>query len=160
MRDGFTLIELMLVILLVGIIASIGVPRFLRSPATPAQDFIGSLNVLTSEAVSAALQTRKVQKVFFDLPGKKVEIRAVGGGTGKTITIPDAVEIQDVIIDGQSQFSAGGGEKRTVYFLINPEGISQEVTMTLLDHKVRAGNPRGGLYDFYLNPFTAVFRLK
>ncbi len=161
MTRGFSLIELMIVILLLGFIAVMGLPRFLRSSRTPTEDFIGRLNVLTGEGVLLAEQTHKVYKIFFDLPAKKVEVRTVGNAVaGKGISIPDLVEIQDVVINGKSQFSAGGGEKRTVYYLINPDGITQEVTLSIIDHKVRANKSTGGQYDFYLNPFTAAFRLK
>ena len=56
----------------------------------------------------------------------------------KGISIPDAVEIYDVLINGKSSFSAGGGPKWICYFLINPEGISQEVTLIIIDHSVQA----------------------
>lgn len=161
MKNGFSLIELMIVILLLGIIAAVGIPRFLRSPITPAQDFIGRLNALTGEGVYAALRAGKVHRISFDLTGGKVEVQTASGTlVGKGITIPKAVRIDDVIINGKSQFVAGGGEKRSVYFLINPEGISQEVELRITDEKVRASNPAGGEYTFYLNPFTSVFRLK
>lgn len=161
MRHGFSLIELMVVIVLIGIITAMGLPRFLRPGRPPSEQFMGRLNVLMSEAVDSSEQTHKVHKVLFNLPAKKVEIQTLSGHTvGKGIAIPDAVEIRDVVINGKSSFMEGGGEKRTVYILINPEGISQEVMLTLIDHKIRASNPRGGQYTWYLNPFTSVFRLQ
>lgn len=159
-KAGFTILELMIVILILGLIAAMGVPRFLRSGRTPTEDFIGRLNVLTQEAVQLCEQTHKPHRVFFDLLAKKVSVQtAVGAVVLKGIEIPDAVEIQDVLINGKSQFTTGS-EKRTVYFLINPDGISQEVVLILIDHKVRASNPARGLYSFYLNPFTSVFRVQ
>ena len=161
MKPGFSLIELMIVILLLGLIAAMGIPRFLRSSRPPTQDFIGRLNVLVRDGVQLAEKKRKVYKIFFDLPSKKVDIRGVTGADASgSIAIPDAVEVSDVLIEGKSQFAAGGGEKRTVYFLINPDGITQDVTLSLIDHTVRSHNPAGGQYDYTLNPFTATFRFK
>lgn len=161
MKKGFSLIELMVVILLLGIIAAMGIPRFLRSPQVPSQDFIGRLNTITGEGVYAAQLTNKVHRIFFDLLGGKVEVQTAAGAlVHKGIAIPKNVRIEDVLINGKSQFTAGVGDKRSVYFLINPEGISQEVELIIIDEKVRANNPRGGEYTFYLNPFTSVFRLK
>lgn len=160
-KRGFSLIELMVVILLIGIIATMGIPRFLRSPIPAAEVFISKLNVLINEAVEMAQKGGKPTRVFFNIGGRKVEAQDLRGKVfGKGIEIPSAVSIEDVMINGKSQFLAGGGEKRTVYFLIDPDGISQEVTLVLIDEKIRSGNRKGGEFAFYLNPFTSVFRLK
>ena len=105
---------------------------------------MGRLNSLTSEAVSEAEQNHKAYRVMFNLLAKKVEVQTTAGQiVHKGIAIPDLVEIRNVIINGKSSF-AEGPEKRTVYFLISPEGISQEVALDIVDHKVRGGNPRAG----------------
>ena len=160
MQKGFSLIELMVVILLLGIIATMGIPRFVRSTRNQTEDFIGRLNGLIGEGVYNAQLSAKVHKIFFDLIGRKVEVQTVAGAlVQKGIEIPKAISFEDVKINGKSTFVAGGGEKKNFYFLIDPEGISQEVQLILIDEKVRAENTRGGEYTFYLNPFTSVFRL-
>lgn len=152
---------MMLVILIIGIITAVGIPRFLRSPVSQTEQFIGSLNRLTQEASELAQQTGTSKRIFFNLLGKKVSIQSVGGkAEGRSIDIPDGVELSDALIQGKSAFALGAGEKRDLYFLINPEGLSQEVRLTIIDHNIRSRSPRGGNYEFYLNPFTGVFRLR
>ena len=161
MNKGFSLIELMIVILLIGIVAVIGVPRFLRSRQAGAQAFVARLNDLVSEAAVDAQRRGEPLRVFFSVSAKKISVQTLAGkAAGGSLAIPDSIELSDVIINGKSQFIAGGGEKDYVYFLINQEGISQEVKLILKDRAVATRNPSGGQYEFYLNPFTSVFRLQ
>lgn len=160
MKKGFSLIELTIVILIIGIIASLGLPRFFRGSRTKSEQFIAQLTGLVRDGVQLALQTNEPQKVLFNLMAKKVELQSIADNkTRRSMNIPSGVEVEDLLINGKSPF-VGGGEKRTVYFLINPDGISQEVTLILIDHAVKSRNPRAGRYEFYLNPFTGVFRLQ
>lgn len=155
-KAGFSLIELMIVILLIGIIASIGIPRFLRSPRTETEQFIARLNALVADGAQLAMQTTQSHKVFFNLLSKKVELQSVADNKVKrSMDIPDHLAMENFIINGKTQFGEGG-EKRTVYFLINNEGVSQDVVMVLaVDTKQGTRS-----YEFYLNPFTGVFRLR
>ncbi len=161
MKKGFSIIELMVVILIIGIIAAIGVPRFFKSPQRGIDTFIAGLNGLVSEAAVEAQRRGEPLRVFFSLSGKKITVEPAGGKTaGSSLALPESIEISDVTINGKSQFGAGSGEKDFVYFLINQEGISQEVRLMVKDRGIAARTPGGGQYEFYLNPFTSVFRLR
>jgi prepilin-type N-terminal cleavage/methylation domain-containing protein len=154
-KAGFTLIEIMLVVFIIGMLAAIGIPRFFRSGRIPAQDFIGHLNLFVTEAVEKARQTGQPCRIFFNLHAKKVEMQsAQGKKLGGSFSITSSLEFQDFVINGKSQFALSA-EKATVYFLINAEGVSQEVTITIIDTTRRRGE-----YEFYLNPFTSIFRLR
>lgn len=159
MKTGFTIIEMMLVVIIVGIMASIGLPRFVRGGQTPGQQFIARLNDLTQLGAQAALTTGTVQKINFNLQANKVELSSIDNKNNKTnkteksIEIPDDFEIIDFIINGKNQFTAGGGERRSAYFLINPDGITQETQIGVLD---KTGTITRN-YQIDLNPFTGQF---
>ncbi len=158
LKKGFTLIEIMIVILIIGLISAFGIPRFLSSPVPVAQTFIHKLNMLVSDAVEQAQEKSEARKVFFDFTARSVEVQSIDGKkTGGLVSLPETIDVTDVIINGVSQFQIGGGRKRTVYFLINHEGISQEVQL-ILQEKLRSG--RSVSYEFYLHPFTNLFRVQ
>ena len=143
---------MMVAILLIGIIATIGIPRFFRSPVSKTEQFIGKLNSLVQQGVRTAQETSAAQRILFNPSARSVEVQSLKGQVTDRMVIPEQLEISDVIINGKSQLTSGA----TVYFLINPDGISQRVTLAIID---RALQPRGGMHTFSLNPFTVVFRL-
>lgn len=148
------MIELVVVILLIGIITAIGLPRVLRAPIPVTQDFMHNLNTLISEARTQAQQEGEPRRIFFNLSGRTIEIQTAGGKKLRgSIEIPPTLDITDVVINGESQFQAGTG--KTVYFLLNPEGISQEVMLYIEEKK--GGETRS--FEFYLNPFLSIFRV-
>lgn len=154
---GFSLIELMVVIFIIGLVTAIGLPRFLRSPVPVSQDFIFRLNTLIADAVEQAQKEGEPRRIFFNLTAAVVEIQtAQGKRLGDSLKIPPTLGVRDIIINGVSQFQQGGGEKRTFYFLINAEGQGQEVTL-FLEEQGKSGGTR--TYEFYLNPFTSLFRV-
>ena len=57
----------MVAIFLIGIITAMGLPRFLRSRRSPAEEFIGRLTTLIGEGVATAQQTGTVQHSFLTL---------------------------------------------------------------------------------------------
>lgn len=157
-RPGFTLIEIAVVILLIGIITSVGLPRFLRSPVSRAQTFIFQLNRLVMDAAEQSQSTSEPRRVFFNLVARTVTIQTITGHpVGGTINIPKELEIPDVIINGVSQFHVGAGQKSTFYFLINADGESQQVQLMITENFVSGGSRT---LEFYLHPFTSLFRVQ
>ena len=155
MTKGFTIIELMVVILLIGIITAVGIPRFLRQPVPVTQQFMYKLNVLVTQAVEQALEQSEPRRIFFNISSSTVEVQEVSGKPiGGSLEMPEEIQVSDVIINGVSQFQAGGA-KRTFYFLINAEGVSQEVRLLLVEQTPEG--PRN--FEFLLNPFTNMFRV-
>lgn len=157
-KKGFTIIEIVIVILLIGIITAVGLPRFLRSPVPRAQDFIFRLNRLVMDASEQAQQQDEPRRVFFNLNQRVVTVQNITGKpTGGKLDFPPDLEVADVMINGVSQFQSGGGQKSTFYFLINAEGESQEVQL-MITEQTKSGKSR--TYEFYLHPFTSLFRIQ
>lgn len=153
-RSGFTIIEIMVVIILIGIITTIGLPRFLHSRVPIAQSFMHQVNLLVTDAVAYAQKEGEPCRIFFNLGAQEVELQtAQGKRVGGSLEIPSVLQVTDVVINGESQFQAGSG--KTFYFLVNPEGMSQEVHLTLEEKK--GSTTRS--YTFYLNPFLTSFRV-
>lgn len=155
LAKGFTILEIMVVILLIGVIAAISIPRFLRSPVPVAEQFMGNLNSMVIQAAEQAQQDGEPRRIFFNLLARSVELQDVADReVGGRLAIPDVLEITDVVINNVSQFQAGG-IKRTFYFLINADGISQEVRLIITEQTDQGEQS----YEVLLNPFTSSFRL-
>lgn len=158
MKNGFTLIELAIIILIIGILATFALPRFMSIGQTPSKQFIARLNAMVQDGVQAAHEDGHIIKILFNLTGKKIELQDLSSKSVKyTIEIPDMLELEDFLISGRSQFS-GMGTKYAAYFLINPDGITQDVRIVIIDHELRAQNPKLGRFELLLNPFSGQFK--
>ena len=115
----------MVLILIIGIVTAMGLPRFLRSPVPVTQDFIHRVNILITDAVGQAQQEGEPRRIFFNLGARFVEIQTAGGKRlGGSLAIPPEVEISDVVINGENQFQAGGG--RTFYSCLILRGLAKK----------------------------------
>ena len=144
MRAGFTLIEIIIVVSIIGLLMAVGLPRIfnLRVPAT--QQFIARLNAFVQQGAQAALQTGTVQAIKFNLGARTVE----RDNSQLRVSIPDDLKIQDIIINGEPQVTDRTVEVR-VY--INPQGHTQNVKLILTEREQH--------FTYILNPFTVQFAL-
>ncbi len=132
----------------------------LRSGTTASELFRASLNDITLTGAQFARQLGKVQKIFIDISGKKIELMDLDSDKSKrSANIPAEMSIEDVLIDGATVFT-GGGSKLTAYFLINPQGVTQDTEIIVVDDDLNSRDSSIGRYEFVLNPFTAVFNIK
>lgn len=155
-KCGFTLIELSLIIFIIGFLAAFIVPRFLKLGASEIDRFIVRLNDLVVSGAQTAQSTLKVQKVLFDFLAKKVELMALDSKDSKrSIDMPQGFIIDDFLINRKSQFIEGAGRKLSAYFLINPQGITQETAIIFRQEE----NPEI-IYKMVLNPFTTEFEIE
>jgi len=156
-KNGFTLIELIIVMLIMGVLLTVAMPRFRKFGPTSREQFVSNLNALTQEAARAAQFLSKVQKVLFDFTSHKIELWDIDGKKLKKFTrIPDEVEVKDFFINQKSQFGQGL-KKYTAYFLIDSHGITQDVKIFFVDHSQNVRGPSLGSNEVILNPITAKF---
>lgn len=140
---GFTLIEIIVVMLVISILATISLPYFSTGPKVDPDEFVVNLNNITRQAVAEALRTQKNQKIIFNFEQNKVET-----DFGANISIPEELEFNDLYVANKQEQDSG-----RAYFLINSEGMSQEVRVNMIN--TQSGNS----FLLTLNPFTSRFRL-
>ncbi len=167
LKSGFTLIELIIVLLIMGLLISVGLPRFTDTGTNNTDKFIAHLNKLTLEGAHRAQRFNRVYKVFLNISGKNIELMPNIVQDNSSINsnikiedsdvIPDSIEILDFLIDNKSQFSTSMSQKRSAYFLIGPSGITQDTKIIFKDHNSKPTRMR--VYEILLNPFMAQFKL-
>jgi prepilin-type N-terminal cleavage/methylation domain-containing protein len=142
MKSGFTLLEIVIVVGIIGLLLAAGLPRLFKLRVPAQQEFIARLNAFMQQGAQAALETSQVQTIRFNLARKVVE----RDNTQVQVTIPEALKIQDIIINGESQIDDRTVEVR-VY--ITPQGRTQNVKVLLSE--------QGRTTTYSLNPFTVHF---
>lgn len=150
MRTGFSLLELMIVISIIGVMMSIITPGLFKQKAPIMDTFLIQINALTQLGSQAAIKSGEIKKILFDIAGKKINLENIAGAVEKSLTIPMEIEVTDFFVNGKSVFSLGA-TKLTGYFLINPDGITQDTSINLEDTSINK------VYNLTLNPFTKQF---
>lgn len=160
MKKGFTLIEILVVILIIGIMASIGLPRVFSTRTTNAEQFVARFNALVAYGVQQAIAKSRVEAVFLNLLGKKVELMdSSNNKVEKTIDIPKEIEVTNFFLNGVSQFDSSG-KHESAWFYINDQGITQEVKIVFTDKEILSKRPQSAYFEMNLNPFTALFTIQ
>ena len=168
--DGFTLLEVLVVVIIMAIAAAIVVPRFKRRPLSFEKQMLYQLNNLTRMAHLNALMTGKLHRIRFDFKQNRILAELASGkkdSQGTVIFEPmrlaytrayasldEALEVDRMIVQGKNLISRGEGLLTTgVWFYIVPEGLTQEVTIGMSEKESKKS------FSLILNPFTAQFRV-
>lgn len=158
---GFTLLELIVAIAIIGVMATIFVPR-LRSPAAqPIDQLSQKISALTKLGYEQAISTGKVHRIIFKFK-EDAAVQLEMGGDEKTSlgdmkfypvasigSLPTRITWDPRFV--VKNFYIKGFDEAThtqMWFYLLPEGISQEIVINIRDEQ--AGATRG----MVLNPFT------
>lgn len=165
---GFSLLEIMVVIGLIALVATIVVPRIRKRPIPLKQQFLKEVNSLARTAQLNALMTGKLHRVMFDFTKQSIVIEideGVKDSQGKTkfkpVSIPTVktsypfipeLELTGFNVEGKDLLRQAEGIRYTgAWFYIVPEGLAQATTITIRDQN------SGNIIVVELNPFTARF---
>lgn len=166
-RDGFTFVEIIIVVMIIGILATIMVPRLFRRPVDRRQVFVGRLNQLMQEGVQRALETGTTYRIKCDFEGGRVVLESAtkAGDSGDLVTqqfvpveslygkmwfdIPTGLIFRNLFVEGKDELL--GGTTKQTWFFIGGNGAVQMVTFVMADENFE--EPQSAI----LNPFTKQF---
>src|SRR5581483_7294111 len=105
-QHGFSLIEILLALFILGMIFSIGIPRLSRVGATPLDIFLVNLNALTLDASQRAIAEQKTSKILINFRTKPMQIQLRMVPDNKTIRfieVPSNLEIEELFINKKNE---------------------------------------------------------
>lgn len=150
---GFTLIEILVVLFLIGIMATIGIPRFLldRQPKAEWPTIVDDINNLVIFARQEAISNQAVYRLVFkkqkkgrdvvlvqregrdpEKPLKKVYNEVTSGYIQARYELPEAIKFQALYHGKQEEFAENKNEG---YCYVIPDGLVQDVLIHLTKKK-------------------------
>lgn len=162
---GFSLIEIIIAIALIGLMAIVVVPFFKPKGARSQDAFVAALNMLTQSAYNNGIVSGKLQRVVFDFKHDNINLEQATGkrdSAGEvqfepvkldymktSMPIPQNMLIKNFYIKGKDELRGGGTTK--AWFYIMPDGKGQDVTIVTQDLTTNM------IFKFVLNPFKVRF---
>ena len=171
-RSAFTLIEIMIVMVVIGMLATIAIPRFFRK--TPQSDWttiVDEINNLVYYARQEAISTHKVYRLHFvakkdetdsvmveveendpEKAGRKIYLPVKSYYFNPVYKLPEIIEIEAVYHGKEEQLSEN---KSNAYCHVIPDGLVQET----LIHLVRTEEKQESKSSLTMLPFFGKFEL-
>lgn len=168
-KRGFTLIEVMVAVVIIGIMAAVTVPLLWPRPADKRKEFISQFNALVALGWYNAIITHKMHKITVDAIKKHISLEIQRDEPGKlqfepvkgkylasTMVLPEAYEIRGGSIEGKA-FGGVGKLVTDFYFYIASDGYAQDVIINFVDKKDILPSGQMRPFSLVLNPFSAQF---
>lgn len=148
MRNGFTLIELMVVMLLISIFLAVAIPRFDSGMAhDPLKKVTRWMIHTTRNLRNDAVRLQKVQTLMLDLNNNRMWVvsetmdeEAAAGAAEQAFRLPSAIRLVDVEFPEADRVSSGTAEIR-----FHPSGYADNSIIRLEDDDAQR-------YSFLVEP--------
>lgn len=153
-QSAFALIEIIVAIIIIGIMATIGIPRLYRAGANQLESFTARLNTLVQEGIQRAQSENTPYKIhfYFKENNRSVQLRLAGKQEKivSKIDMPATINLHDLYINRKIEMG-----REEAWLFISPTGMTQEFILNVIDPKTSAS----GSYGLVLNPFAGQFKL-
>lgn len=164
-KRAFSLLEIIVAMAIIGIMATIAVPRISRRGVTEIDQFVRQFNILLQAGYINGMVTNKLQRVFFNFENERFielqiatdEKEANGEFRFESVKlayattrllIPEWVEIKNFFLKDKDVISSLGSVTQTAWLFIMPGGLAQPIIMNIYDTTTQKE------YGLVLNPFT------
>lgn len=171
---GFTLIEIMVVLFLIGIVSTIGIPRFLlyREPKAEWPAVLDEINNLVIFARQEAISNQAIYRLMFkkqntgrdfvqvecevrdpERPNERVFNLAKSGYLQTKYEIPEGIKLRALYHGRQEEFEENKNEG---YCYIIPDGLVQDV-LVHLSKKIQDEDQLEAEASLKMSPFFGKF---